>query len=136
MQLKEGRETGVWQAIPEAGNEHPGRRGNVKRRKHLPGVFPLFYSRPHAELFHRLTFNSSPDICVRGIEQPGLRFLILWADGENGRFAIMQPFMDGKDQKFAYEEWSARDLAEEYCMYDLSSRFKDSKFDSRQREDQ
>jgi hypothetical protein len=58
--------------------------------------------------------------CVRGIEQPALRFLILFANDEGYRFAIVQPFMDDGIQKFTREEWLPRDLAQEYSMYDLS----------------
>jgi len=83
-------------------------------------MLPLFYSRRHAELFHQLTFNNSHDICVRGIEQPALRFLILFANDENYPFGIVQPFMDGGTQKFLCGEWAAKDLAQEYCIYDLS----------------
>jgi hypothetical protein len=124
MQFKEGRTTGVWCCIPETGNEHSGGWNRVKRGRRSLRVLPLFYSRPHAELFHRRTFNNSPDICVRGIEQPTLRFLILESNDRKFRLAIVVPFMDGKTSKFVCNEWTAQDLAREYCIYDLSSHFK------------
>jgi Restriction endonuclease len=133
MELKEGHTTGVWCTIPEAGFETLSGRRHIKRGRRSRPMLPLFYSRPHAQLFHQLTFNNSSDICVRGIEQPALRFLILFANDENYPFGIVEPFMDGENQKFLCREWAAKDLAQEYCMYDLSSQLKTSQSDSGQR---
>jgi hypothetical protein len=94
MELKYGQTTGVWCLIPEFNNEQPKR----EKKRSSEGVFPLFYSRPHADSFREATYANSPNVCVRGVEQPALRFLILCANDEDRRFAICQPFMDGEDR--------------------------------------
>jgi hypothetical protein len=134
MELKDGHTTGVWCTIPEAGFEASRGQRRIKRGRRSRPMLPLFYSRRHAELFHQLTFNNSRDICVRGIEQSALRFLILFANDENYPFGIVQPFVDDDgNQKFLCGEWTAKDLEQEYCMYDLSSKLKAPQSDPRQR---
>ena len=113
MEFKEGGTTGNWCLIPD-----PGSQSN--------STFPLFYSKPHAKLFHQLAYNDSSTVCVRGIEQPALRFLILCANRESRNFAILQPFKEGKGYKFSCEGWTARDLAQEYAADDLTPLFDDS----------
>jgi len=106
MQFDQGGTTGVWRLVP-----HPS---NPQR-----GVFPLFYSRHHAGMLHQLAYCGSPDLCVRGLEQPSLRFLVLCAEDEGRNFAIMRPFEnDDGQQMFTFEEWTPRDLAHEYLTDD------------------
>jgi hypothetical protein len=120
MEHEDGHVTGSWQLIPRPNIDLSGRQEVDDHVRDSDGVFPLFYSKPHAESFHRLAFGGSPDICVRGIEQPSLRFLLLCAHDENRLFAIIQPCKEDGQQKFICEERSARDLALEYSVYDLS----------------
>ncbi|WP_216209780.1 restriction endonuclease [Amycolatopsis aidingensis] len=114
MEFEKGGTTGTWCLVP-----HPGNKSY--------GVFPLFYSKPHAKLFHKVAYDASPSVCVRGIEQPALRFLMLCADQEGKSFAILQPFEEDGRQKFTFEEWDARALASEYSIDDLTPLFEGSK---------
>lgn len=122
MQHKEGQTTGVWCLISEPDDWNQGNAPS--RRRGNSGVFPLFFSRPHAELFHKLYYDESSSVCVRGIEQPALRFLLLMANNEGRLFAICQPFADGDGgQKLICQAWTAKELAREYSMTDISSKF-------------
>lgn len=112
MENDDGQVTGNWCLIPDPSSLEPSAE---------QGLFPLFYSRPHAELAHRLYCTNSPKVCVRGIEQPTLRFIILNANHEQRRFAILRPFTDDAGhKKFECEIWTAKNLARDYCMNDLS----------------
>jgi hypothetical protein len=127
MQLRGGVTTGVWQGIPSIEYDRPNGSGNPAGSGHSQIIIPLFYSRPHAELFHRLAYNISPEICVRGVEQAALRFLLLNAHDGAFRLAIVMPFMNGDvNTKFTCEEQTAEELAKDYCTYDLSAHFKNS----------
>jgi hypothetical protein len=126
MQLAAGQTTGVWCGVPEAELHYTGGQTGAKRRKRPQMVIPLFYSRPHAQLFHRLAFDSSPDVCVRGLEQPALRFLVLSANDGEFKLATFEPVTDDGSVKFACREWGAQDLAKEYCVEDLTGHFENS----------
>jgi hypothetical protein len=123
MDCRDGRITGTWRTIPDPRDPNQWRKdleGNM-----AVGIFPLFYSRPHAEWFRELAHGGSPDVCVRGIEQSTLRFLMLSAHSEGWDFAICQPFLDehlGQPQA-TYQTWTAVALAREYSMVDLTSQF-------------
>ncbi|MEV6779403.1 restriction endonuclease [Streptomyces syringium] len=122
MQRKGGQATGVWCLIPEPGNWDQAGVGESAGDD--AGVFPLFFSRPQAESFHRLYYGESSDVCVRGIEQPALRFLMLMADSEGRSFAICQLVMDEKgNPRVICQGWTARELAREYSMVDMSPKF-------------
>ena len=128
MEQKEGQTTGVWCLIPElAGQENsPARRR--KQKVNQPGAFPLFYSKPHAQWFHDAFYGGSSEVCVRGVEQPMLRFLVLMANEENRLFAIGQPYIDeGGTKKAVFQGWTAQELAREYSTVDISSKFKEQK---------
>ena len=111
MEFEKGSVTGTtWCLV-----RHPGNQAVT--------AFPLFYSKQHAKLFHQFEYNGSPSVCVRGIEQPALRFLILCAHRESRSFAILQPFSEDNRQKFTFEEFAARILAREYLIDDLAHLF-------------
>lgn len=127
MQLLGGTTTGVWCGIPGIEYDRPSRSGHATHEEYSQIVIPLFYSRPHAEIFHRLAYDGSLEICVRGVEQAALRFLLLNAHDGAFRLAIVMPFMtDDAKTKFTCEERTAEELAEEYCTYDLAAHFKNS----------
>ncbi|MGW0731524.1 restriction endonuclease [Streptomyces sp. NPDC002851] len=122
MRQEEGHTTGVWCLLQEPGSD---RQGGVHAKGGNPaGAFPLFFSKPQAELFWKLYYGESPEVCVRGIEQPALRFLMLMADSEGRQFAICQPFDDEEGRpKMICQGWTARELAREYSMVDISAKF-------------
>lgn len=117
MASNDAKTTGAWLLIP------PKILGMPTQSKKV--IFPLFYSRPHAELFRQSVSHAWPaygdsSACVRGIEQSTLRFLILVANDEGHYFTIILPFDDEGDLKFTCQEWNPKDLAQEYSMHDLS----------------
>lgn len=112
MELAKGETTGSWVLIPDQSEEFSPRK---KQQKLL---FPLFYSRPQADLFRTLWFNEESSACVRGIEQATLRFIILCAHDEGRSFAILQPIDDGGRQIFSAETMTAQQLSAEYAMDD------------------
>ncbi|MEW1830368.1 restriction endonuclease [Streptomyces sp. NPDC088196] len=110
MTQEGGEATGNWYLIPDPDSPEDA-AGSGKGT----GAFPLFYSRPHAEWFRMVRFQGSADVCVRGVEQPMLRFLTLIAHDEGRNFMICRPFLDehGKPQVECHS-WTAKDLAHEY----------------------
>ncbi|USX56333.1 restriction endonuclease [Lentzea sp. HUAS12] len=106
MEMKDGAGTGVWLGVPDPDDQSR--------------AFPLFYSKPLATLYMQLAYPESDSVCVRGIEQSTLRFLIMWAHDDGSRFFILEPH-DESPGLFAGRGWTARDLASWYCTDDLSS---------------
>ncbi|SEE54401.1 Restriction endonuclease [Streptomyces sp. 2112.3] len=114
MRQEGGQTTGVWCLIPDPTAQEEGTSGS----------FPIFYSRPHAQWFHEAFYQGSTDVCIRGVEQPMLRFLCLMADNEGRSFSIGHPFIDEEgNQKAAFTTWTGRELAHEYSTRDLSAEF-------------
>lgn len=119
MRQEEGMASGVWCLIPD-----PSRTPKRSHNGGEPGAFPLFYSRPHAEWFRSLYFKDSQDVCVRGVEQPMLRFLTLMAHDETRTFAICRPFTDADGlPKVECHGWTAQELAHEYWADEVPASF-------------
>jgi hypothetical protein len=123
MRQEGGEAAGEWCLIPDPNN--PGHTAASRSRKgNGPGAFPLFYSRPHAQYFRSLYFQDSPDVCVRGVEQPMLRFLTLVAHDEKRNFAICRPFLsEGGTPKVECHGWTAKELAHEYWAGEVADSF-------------
>jgi hypothetical protein len=120
MEVQDGGASGVWCCMPDPEKDPTGRK--TQHGKAVP-VFPLLYSRPHAERFRLAMYGDADDVAVRGVEQSMLRFLILESDYEGRRFSVMQPYRDEGRDKFACTLYTAREFAEEYSTYDLSGQF-------------
>ncbi|MFE7467741.1 restriction endonuclease [Streptomyces sp. NPDC057499] len=120
MRQNKGEATGEWCLIPI-----PNGPGRLTGDSNNSDVFPLFYSRPHAEWFRTLRYQEDADsVCVRGVEQPMLRFLTLMAHDEGRSFAICLPFIgDDGTPKVQAAEWSAKDLAHEYWANEVPPSF-------------
>lgn len=121
MEVKEGNVTGTWVAIPDRSETQSTSEGLIDAPE--SSLLPLFHSRPQADRFRRFACSNS-DVCVRGIEQPTLQFLIQMAYFDGRKFAICVIVEDeiGNPQMMA-QPWSAVDLANEYSTVDLTSRF-------------
>lgn len=103
MELRDGEGTGSWHMLPP-GSLDPG----------CPPLFPLFFSKPDAALFHRLTGLSPERACVRGLPQTTLRALLLLAGDMGTEFAVMKPEKRRDRTVFLAERPSVRELAEQY----------------------
>jgi hypothetical protein len=123
MEVKNGETTGTYCCMP-----HPDRdpTGVETARGRMKPLFPLLYSRRQALRFKDAMYGSSSEVEVRGLEQSSLRFLLLCANREGQQFSIMQPIdVDGKVQ-FICKIHTAKEVADEYCISDLSDLFDSS----------
>lgn len=104
MEEQAGRATGSWLMVS------PGGMG-----KNSSALFPLFFSKPDASLFQRLSHPYSEQTCIRGIPQTTLRSILLISDRSMPtQFAVMRPFeMQGRTL-FEAQEASPLYLAEQY----------------------
>ncbi|WP_073715353.1 restriction endonuclease [Bowdeniella nasicola] len=104
MEERDGKGTGSWIMLP------PGGVG-----KNSSALFPLFFSRPDASLFQRLSRPYSEQTCIRGIPQATLRSILLMSQRlMPTQFAVMRPFENRDRTLFEAEETSPLKLAEQY----------------------
>ncbi|MFJ3391596.1 restriction endonuclease [Leifsonia aquatica] len=104
MEEQDGEGTGSWLNLP------PGGMG-----KNSPALFPLFFSKPDASLFQRLSRPYSEQTCIRGIPQTTLRSLLLISHQLlPTQFAVMRPFEKRGRTLFEAHEASPLQLAEQY----------------------
>ncbi|NEE29809.1 restriction endonuclease [Streptomyces sp. SID7982] len=125
MRKEKGEASGEWFLIPDPGNPGDSTK-RMGRKGGTVGILPLFYSRPHAQWFRSLYLEDSENSCVRGVEQPMLRFLTLMAHDERRNFAICRPFI-GEDgtPKVECHSWTAKELAHEYWADEVPASFDD-----------
>lgn len=99
MELGESGVTGNWLALPER-----------------PNVLPLFYSRLQAQQFRDACKYSPSEVCIRGVEQPTLRFVVDAARQSGTIFSILHAFEEEGRMKFMAVDRSADEIADEYLV--------------------